>query len=529
MDFRFGTDPASISVLTNNLTQTGVALIQRDISISGALVSLISASAAGVGALNGLSGLLTLAGSGSVSITTNGQSIIISGSATGGGGGITQGQLDSLSGWSASAVNLTSTGINLLNIIYGGDTNISGNLTTTGTTLRNFAIGGDTNLSGNLTTTGTTLRNLAIGGDTNLSGNMTTTGINLGAKIDSLSGWSASSAFAIGIGTNLSGNLTTTGQTLRNLSVGIGTIISGNLTTTGQTLWNSLVGGDTNTSGSLSTHAGLTTTAHGGIVASNDSRLSDPRPASDVYSWAKAATKPTYTYTEVGADAAGAAAAITLAGLGGVPTSRQVAGHALTDNITLSKGDVGLGSVDNTADSAKSVNYATTAGGAPASDVYSWAKAASKPSYTYTEVGADAAGAAAAITLAGLGGVPTSRTVNSKALTGDVSFTASEIGGISAGMLKDVDLSISNARIAGRTSAGAGRTEEITIESPGLGIDSQNLHLAGIAKTFSNLANAAGILNNDGAGVLSYRAITVSTSDPGGTPANGDLWIKYVA
>jgi hypothetical protein len=33
-------------------------------------------------------------------------------------------------------------------------------------------------------------------------------------------------------------------------------------------------------------------------------------------------------------------------------------------------------------------NYATTAGSAPASDVYSWAKAASKPSYTYSEVGA---------------------------------------------------------------------------------------------------------------------------------------------
>ena len=36
----------------------------------------------------------------------------------------------------------------------------------------------------------------------------------------------------------------------------------------------------------------------------NDSRLSDARIASDVYSWAKAASKPTYTYTEVGAQAA---------------------------------------------------------------------------------------------------------------------------------------------------------------------------------------------------------------------------------
>jgi hypothetical protein len=42
-------------------------------------------------------------------------------------------------------------------------------------------------------------------------------------------------------------------------------------------------------------------------VITTDSRLSDARPASDVYAWAKAATKPSYTYSEVGADASGAA------------------------------------------------------------------------------------------------------------------------------------------------------------------------------------------------------------------------------
>ena len=38
--------------------------------------------------------------------------------------------------------------------------------------------------------------------------------------------------------------------------------------------------------------------------AGNDSRLSNARPASDVYSWAKASTKPSYSYSEVGAAAA---------------------------------------------------------------------------------------------------------------------------------------------------------------------------------------------------------------------------------
>jgi hypothetical protein len=37
------------------------------------------------------------------------------------------------------------------------------------------------------------------------------------------------------------------------------------------------------------------------VVLTNDSRLSDARVASDVYAWAKAATKPSYTYSEVGA------------------------------------------------------------------------------------------------------------------------------------------------------------------------------------------------------------------------------------
>ena len=65
------------------------------------------------------------------------------------------------------------------------------------------------------------------------------------------------------------------------------------------------------------------------------------------------------------------------------------------------KSDVGLGNVDNTADANKSVNYATTSGSAnsvawvnvsgrptsmPASDVYAWAKAATKPNYTYDEI-----------------------------------------------------------------------------------------------------------------------------------------------
>ena len=46
----------------------------------------------------------------------------------------------------------------------------------------------------------------------------------------------------------------------------------------------------------------------------------------------------------------------TLVGLGGVPTTRTVAGHALSSDVAVSASDVGLGSVNNTADTAKPVS-----------------------------------------------------------------------------------------------------------------------------------------------------------------------------
>lgn len=48
---------------------------------------------------------------------------------------------------------------------------------------------------------------------------------------------------------------------------------------------------------------------------------------------------------------------------GAVPTSRKVAGKELTGDITLSKADVGLGNVDNTADANKTVKSAGTCSG----------------------------------------------------------------------------------------------------------------------------------------------------------------------
>ena len=65
-------------------------------------------------------------------------------------------------------------------------------------------------------------------------------------------------------------------------------------------------------------------------------------PASDVYSWAKASSKPSYSWSEITSK----------------PSTFTPSSH------THTKSQVGLGNVDNTADSAKSVKYATSAGSA---------------------------------------------------------------------------------------------------------------------------------------------------------------------
>lgn len=205
---------------------------------------------------------------------------------------------------------------------------------------------------------------------------------------------------------------------------------------------------------------GKSNTGHTHVKA-NITDFPTSMPASDVYPWAKQSSKPSYTISEVSGNLPasrinGTIAAANLpsyvddvleyASLSKFPTagesgkiyialdtkkiyrwsgsayvviSETVAlgtthssagygdeSHAAYNHSTktsgnphhVTKADVGLGSVDNTADSAKSVKYATSAGSVPwtgvsgrpssmpASDVYAWAKASSKPSYSWSEI-----------------------------------------------------------------------------------------------------------------------------------------------
>lgn len=142
------------------------------------------------------------------------------------------------------------------------------------------------------------------------------------------------------------------------------------------------------------------------VVLGSDTRLSDSRPASDVYSWAKASTKPTYSYSEISGAPTVNNGTLTIQRNGTnvttfsanqsgnstanitVPTklSELTNDSGYTTNIgTVTQVKVGSTAYNPSSGVVSLPAYPTTL---PASDVYAWAKASTKPSYTASEVGA---------------------------------------------------------------------------------------------------------------------------------------------
>ena len=159
----------------------------------------------------------------------------------------------------------------------------------------------------------------------------------------------------------------------------------------------------------LSTWPGSTSITTLGTVTTGSA------PASDVYPWAKAVTKPSYTASEVGAPSGSGTSTgtntgdQTLSGLGGVPLTRKITSTIdLSADRNLTYSDVGAApsstvtfpGFGTTSLLACVGNDARLSDSRPASDVYAWAKGATKPTYTAAEVGA----LASVSTLAGLAG-----------------------------------------------------------------------------------------------------------------------------
>ena len=165
-------------------------------------------------------------------------------------------------------------------------------------------------------------------------------------------------------------------------------------------------------------YSGVTASAIGKVF-----RLSTPSLQSKAlqsqYSSHRAAqwsTLGTAAFTAAAAyDPAGAAAAVTTSTIGAVPTSRTVAGHALTSNVTITASDVGALASGGTAVNASSL------GGTAAATVVAGAAA-----------GATALQSLPTATSSVLGGVkPDGTSILNKA--GVLSATAASVGALASG------------------------------------------------------------------------------------------------
>lgn len=197
-------------LVSGNLTGIGGTLVYisgNTVFISGAAGG--SGPGAGVSSLNGLTNVVVLAGTGGLTVSAQGQTILVSGDLSISGAltqtGVTLGaKIDALSGSAASNANLQSTGQQAFNLYTG----LSGALGQTGSNLQSQV----NTLTTNLTTTGTTLYNDIVGLSGQVNTSLTQTGVSLLNIIANTgqAAWLAAQNNAV----NLSGNLTSTGSIL---------------------------------------------------------------------------------------------------------------------------------------------------------------------------------------------------------------------------------------------------------------------------------------------------------------------------
>lgn len=191
---------------------------------------------------------------------------------------------------------------------------------------------------------------------------------------------------------------------------------------------------------------------------------------------------------------------VTAAQAGAVPTSRKVNGHALSNDVTVTKSDVGLENADNTADEDKPVSTA--------------------------------------VQTALNGKVPTTRKVNGHALSADVAVTKSDVGLGNVDNTSDANKPVSTATQAEITNlAGSGRTTE-TVKANADNISALQSNKADKTEIPAQLPNpqaltisqgyggTTGTYNGSTAKSISIPHITLHTSAPG-TVSDGELWGVY--
>lgn len=176
------------SIISGNLTQTGITLLAQNASlsgfvtgISGYLQSEIGSISAGVVSVNGQSGTLTFRGTGGQTVISGGPTLIL------------------ISGDQSISGALTSTGVALGQTISSVSGGLEARITASGNATISHANGIGINLSGNLTSTGIALLGViantgqqawvaANNNGLNLSGNLAASGAALILRESGISG-----------------------------------------------------------------------------------------------------------------------------------------------------------------------------------------------------------------------------------------------------------------------------------------------------------------------------------------------------
>lgn len=227
-----------------------------------------------------------------------------------------------------------------------------------------------------------------------------------------------------------------------------------------------------------------------------------------------------------------------------VNTVTSVAGK--TGAVTLAKGDVGLSNVDNTSDAAKPISTATQTAlnGKAGTAVATTSANGLMSSADKTKLNGIASGATANTgTVTSVSAtVPTGLSVSGSPITssGTLAITyaagyqgyttaeASKLSGIAAGAQVNAVTSV-----AGKTGAvtlakgdvGLGNVDNTSDANKPVSTATQNALNGKAASDLSNVTQA-NARTKVGTGTMAYRDVTISTSDPSGSPANGTVWLQ---
>jgi hypothetical protein len=209
-----------------------------------------------------------------------------------------------------------------------------------------------------------------------------------------------------------------------------------------------------------------------------------------------------------------------------------------TGVVTLTASDVGLGNVTNNAAvanlSGTNTGDQTLPTSLPASDVYAWAKAATKPTYTYTEVGAQPAGTYATGTGSASGvntGDQTNISGNAAGLSVTLAVNKGGTGLTSVGSSGNVLTSNGTSWVSSAPSGGGSLLRQTVFTASGTwtkGAGTTKILAQGVGggggggAYFSSGAGAGGYANKFiDVAAISTVSVTIGSGGAGGSGANG--------